>query len=97
MRSQVAEEHLEWCGLVESRVRYLITNLERNQHISLAHVNPKCFEGKSATVMNNDDTPAARCSMWFIGLEFQRTENLNVDLTDSIQQFTNSVHKHAVS
>jgi len=37
------------------------------------------------------------CSMWFIGLEFQKSENLNVDLTDSIQGFTNSVHKHAVN
>lgn len=44
------------------------------------------------TVLNDP-----QCSMWFIGLEFQRTENLNVDLTDSIQQFTNSVHSHAVS
>lgn len=35
--------------------------------------------------------------MWFIGLEFERTENLNVDLTDSIQNFTDSVHIHAVS
>lgn len=37
------------------------------------------------------------CSMWFIGLEFEKSENLNVDLTESIQSFTNSVHKHAVS
>lgn len=104
--SQSAEDHLEWCGLVESKVRLLITNLERNQHISLAHVNPKCFERtKSAAGSNvgsgNDVTDklvsAPHCSMWFIGLEFERTENLNVDLTESIQQFTNSVHKHAVS
>lgn len=145
--SQTAEDHLEWCGLVESKVRYLINNLERNVHISLAHVNPKCFEYSkplssstttttttaTATATNANapaiatdtsavpptidltDTPSdgkpdeastasskqlanePHCSMWFIGLEFQRTENLNVDLTDSIQQFTNSVHKHAVS
>lgn len=37
------------------------------------------------------------CSMWFIGLEFERTENLNVDLTESIQNFTGHVHQHAVS
>lgn len=135
--SQTAEDHLEWCGLVESKVRYLIGNLERNQHISLAHVNPKCFDYSRPTVAqstpskdsSNASTDAANdpaikpdngnenstnnisspneatkqiltdphCSMWFIGLEFERTENLNVDLTDSIQQFTNSVHNHAVS
>lgn len=37
------EDQLEWCGLVESKVRHLIGNLERNQHIKLAHVNPECF------------------------------------------------------
>lgn len=132
--SQTADDHLEWCGLVESKIRYLIGNLERNQFISLAHVNPKCFDyhppasaattkavaattsstaldeaPKSENGSDSTDTsqssqnqPAVEiskphCSMWFIGLEFERTENLNVDLTDSIQQFTNSVHNHAVS
>lgn len=106
--SQSADEHLEWCGLVESKIRYLISNLERNQHINLAHVNPKCFEKAqqakvaAAPEAGEDVKPAGAqakpfCSMWFIGLEFQKTENLNVDLTESIQSFTNSVHKHAVN
>lgn len=139
--SQTADDHLEWCGLVESKIRYLIGNLERNQFISLAHVNPKCYdyekppkvdeatanaakdgETNPSLSQNSDEKPTngngdatnsqtstqtdeptksilndPQCSMWFIGLEFQRTENLNVDLTDSIQQFTNSVHSHAVS
>lgn len=121
--SQSDVEHLEWCGLVESKIRYLISNLERNQHINLAHVNPKCFEkchqaklpqsqsptaaGAGSGDDNNKDSSTVGqklsgqakpfCSMWFIGLEFQKSENLNVDLTDSIQSFTNSVHKHAVN
>lgn len=109
--SQSPEDHLEWCGLVESKIRYLITNLERNQYISLAHVNPKCFEqiqqakpdenrkenGSETQQQQRPLVQAPHCSMWFIGLEFQKSENLNVDLTESIQSFTNSVHKHAVS
>lgn len=104
--SQTAEDHLEWCGLVESKIRYLITNLERNAHISLAHVNPKCFEQIHQAKIDEEKlqngevlklVQGALCSMWFIGLEFQKTENLNVDLTESIQSFTNSVHKHAVN
>uniref|UniRef100_A0A2M3Z421 Poly(A) polymerase n=1 Tax=Anopheles braziliensis TaxID=58242 RepID=A0A2M3Z421_9DIPT len=103
--SSNADDHLEWCGLVESKIRYLIQNLERNQHINLAHVNPKCYEQHEqnpAATLNGgggadaNQTPAAFCSLWFIGLEFERTENLNVDLTESIQSFTDSVHKHAV-
>jgi poly(A) polymerase len=137
--SSTADDHLEWCGLIESKIRILIGNLERNQHINLAHVNPKCFEkstgsakekgvggGAAAAVgtptkqttptmgeknvnecEKNETTPSESneesqnestlCSMWFIGLEFERSANLNVDLTVSIQTFTDSVHKHAVS
>lgn len=105
---------MEWCGLVESKIRLLVGNLERNQHISLAHVNPKCFDiyrqkGSQNASTNNCDENSSNpsdenskpiapfCSMWFIGLEFERMENLNVDLTDSIQSFTAQVHSHAVS
>lgn len=102
--SQTAEDHLEWCGLVESKVRCLVGFLERNQHISLAHVNPKCFERSKQASLNGSLTDAndklitaAFCSMWFIGMEFKKTENLNVDLTESIQTFTNLVHKHATT
>lgn len=108
--STTADDHLEWCGLVESKIRYLILNLERNQHINLAHVNPNSFDPIIKNDNNettNDDSVGGgettvdksnkHCSMWFIGLEFERSDNLNVDLTDSIQSFTDSVHKNAVS
>lgn len=103
--SQTADDHLEWCGLVESKIRYLVGNLERNQHISLAHVNPKCFERpKGVSVANvnaieaNDKFYTAEfCSMWFIGMDFKKSENLNVDLTDNIHNFTNLVYRHATS
>ncbi len=118
--STTADDHLEWCGLIESKIRLLIANLERNQHINLAHVNPKCFEkapskkensnnakceekegseSEKPIVSGNSENEADNefCSMWFIGLEFERSANLNVDLTVSIQSFTDSVHKHAVS
>ncbi|EDS36283.1 poly a polymerase [Culex quinquefasciatus] len=42
--SNNTDDHLEWCEMVESKIRYLIQNLERILHINLAHVNPKCFE-----------------------------------------------------
>ncbi|CAO1414618.1 unnamed protein product [Diamesa serratosioi] len=89
--SDSSDDHLEWCGLIESKIRILIANLERNQHINLAHVNPKCYE--------KPYTPKVpkHCSMWFIGLVFERLANLNVDLTVSIQSFTDAVHKHALN
>ncbi|MEQ2187346.1 hypothetical protein GOODEAATRI_003775 [Goodea atripinnis] len=39
------ENHLEWIGLVESKIRVLVGNLERNEYITLAHVNPQSFPG----------------------------------------------------
>jgi hypothetical protein len=34
--------------------------------------------------------------MWFIGLAFQKTENLNVDLRYDIKNFTDLVSKQAM-
>lgn len=107
--SPTVADHLEWCGFVESKVRYLVSNLERNQYISLAHVNPKCFERskpQQTTDANGDKSVSdattatettTECSMWFIGLEFRKMENLNVDLTENIQvcyRFSNKIHFH---
>lgn len=86
--SATAEDQLEWCGLVESRIRHLIGTLERNPHINLAHVNP---EGH--TPVNPD--PTRTCSMWFIGLSFAKSENLNIDLTYDIKSFVESIERQA--
>ena len=32
-------------GLVESKIRILVGNLEKNEFITLAHVNPQSFPG----------------------------------------------------
>lgn len=38
------EDQLEWVGLIESKIRHLILALERNDHITLAHINPEQFD-----------------------------------------------------
>ena len=35
---------MDWIRLVESKVRLLIHTLERNQFISLVHINPQGYE-----------------------------------------------------
>uniref|UniRef100_A0A8C9TZI3 polynucleotide adenylyltransferase n=1 Tax=Scleropages formosus TaxID=113540 RepID=A0A8C9TZI3_SCLFO len=80
------ENHLEWIGLVESKIRVLIGNLERNEYITLAHVNPQSFPGNEFV------------SMWFIGIIFKKAENaesVNIDLTQDIQAFTDTVYRQA--
>jgi len=38
-----AEDLLEYTGLIESKIRHLTGNLERNKFITIAHINPKSF------------------------------------------------------
>ncbi|KOB64831.1 Poly a polymerase, partial [Operophtera brumata] len=111
--SATTDDQLQWCGLVESRIRHLITHLERNQQITIAHVNPECYN--SVPLYTNNGQPLALppvcsikkptcvfqgvvlpnyCSMWFIGLVFEKNI-LNVDLTSDISSFTKAVHYQA--
>ncbi|XP_013786442.1 poly(A) polymerase type 3-like isoform X2 [Limulus polyphemus] len=82
------DHHLEWHGLVESKIRILINNLEKHPSIALAHINPEshCSSESEADTFQ---------SLWFIGLQFAKTENLNVDLTSDIQSFTDTVMRQA--
>ncbi|XP_076017057.1 poly(A) polymerase gamma isoform X2 [Genypterus blacodes] len=87
------ENHLEWIGLVESKIRVLVGNLERNEYITLAHVNPQSFPGSKETHNENDFV-----CMWFIGIIFKKMENaesVNIDLTYDIQSFTDTVYRQA--
>lgn len=93
---------MEWCGFVESKIRLLIRYLEQNEDTTLVHVNPKCFElftrqdSNTAAGVNTNNyhhiSSSPFCSMWFIGLQFIRTKNLNVDFTENILNFTTTVY-----
>ena len=94
--SDSEEDQLEWYGLVESKVRHLILNLER-EAIELAHVWPKTYptleEGREKT-----------CCYWFVGLVIKTrvTEDgaqpqQNLDLTTPIKAFTELVMRSAVT
>ncbi|KAM4693556.1 poly(A) polymerase gamma isoform 2-T2 [Discoglossus pictus] len=87
------EHHLEWVGLVESKIRVLVGNLERNEFITLAHVNPQSFPGSKDFCKDNEFV-----SMWFLGIQFKKVENaesVNIDLTHDIQSFTDTVYRQA--
>ncbi|XP_060722237.1 poly(A) polymerase alpha isoform X2 [Tachysurus vachellii] len=89
------KQHLEWVGLVESKIRILVGSLEKNEFITLAHVNPQSFPGPK----ESNKTPEW-CTMWVIGIEFRKMEGselLNVDLTYDIQSFTDTVYRQAIS
>ncbi|RCN43233.1 Poly(A) polymerase central domain protein [Ancylostoma caninum] len=48
--SKNEEDHLIFCGFVESKIRHLIGALERNQGISLAHINPRQYKPLSSAI-----------------------------------------------
>ncbi|XP_048362907.1 poly(A) polymerase gamma [Sphaerodactylus townsendi] len=91
--SSTEEQHLEWVGLVESKIRVLVGNLERNEFITIAHVNPQSFP-----VTREQYKESSYVSMWFLGIIFKKAENsegVNIDLTYDIQSFTDTVHRQA--
>ncbi|XP_054852398.1 poly(A) polymerase gamma isoform X2 [Eublepharis macularius] len=91
--SSTEEHHLEWVGLVESKIRVLVGNLERNEFITIAHVNPQSFPGTKEQYKES-----SYISMWFLGIIFKKAENaesVNIDLTYDIQSFTDTVYRQA--
>ncbi|WKY13861.1 hypothetical protein Q1695_004589 [Nippostrongylus brasiliensis] len=82
------EDHLIFCGFVESKIRHLIGALERNQGISLAHINPRQYKPLPSAIPSfgpGFENPV--CTLWFIGLEFDRAMAKAFDLTVEISQF----------
>lgn len=73
-------------------------NLEKHRCISIAHVNPSAYtrtvpvppkeesSEKDLEGAEKDDSPTEE-TMWFIGLEFDKTEVVNIDLTSDITNF----------
>ncbi|XP_073709025.1 poly(A) polymerase alpha isoform X2 [Garra rufa] len=93
--AQTEKQHLEWVGLVESKIRILVGNLEKNEFITLAHVNPQSFPGPKEGADKEEFS-----TMWVIGIVFKKmegSENLNVDLTFDIQSFTDTVYRQAIT
>ncbi|XP_067025706.1 poly(A) polymerase beta-like [Acropora muricata] len=88
--SNCEEDHHEWIGLVESKIRILISNLENAPFVSLAHVKAQSFPPL-------EPDKSSQITRWFIGLQFEKTENVKLDLTQVIQMFTNTVHNQAVT
>lgn len=84
-KSDNAEDQLKWTGLIESKIRVLISSVDQNELVATVHLNPQRFENPNAEFT----------TMWFFGLEFKQASNLNVNLTDSIQNFIDLVQKQS--
>ncbi|XP_063720005.1 poly(A) polymerase beta-like isoform X2 [Symsagittifera roscoffensis] len=99
-QSSCLADHLEWYGLVESKIRILVQNLEKKSFVSLAHVNPSSYDNRDFldSQTASSQSPSDPCSTrWFIGITFDQNAltTTNVDLTYEIQSFSQTVHHSA--
>merc|ERR1719210_2841437 len=88
--SECEEDQLQWVGLVESKVRHLVANLER-EAINLAHIWPRTYSSL-------EDGKEKICCYWFIGLKLDMKggKGGQLDLTTPIKAFTDIVMRSAI-
>lgn len=79
--AKTSEDFLEWYGLVESKIRRLISSLEHNNAIKTIHINPSSF------VTQDEEYTDRPHAAWFIGINFKKSDNVNIDLTNDINKF----------
>uniref|UniRef100_G3NS21 Poly(A) polymerase n=1 Tax=Gasterosteus aculeatus aculeatus TaxID=481459 RepID=G3NS21_GASAC len=86
--SAAGKQHLEWVGLVESKIRLLVENLERHVYVKRAHINPQSTSG------SNDQS-----TKWLIGLLFNMGESKRqkIDMTFPLMSFTDTIYSLADS
>ncbi len=79
----------KWSGLVESKIRILIGQLESSEGIELAHIYPRSYPPPSEDFYDS----TKQIQMWFIGLAIKKNDGdrtVNVTITPEIQMFTNA-------
>ncbi|KAG8008448.1 Poly(A) polymerase gamma, partial [Nibea albiflora] len=85
--SATEKQHLEWVGLVESKLRHLVGTLEKNVTISLAHFNSQSTTGP--TKGNNKGLSTT----WQIGILINKEMSKNgLDLTCDLQSFSDMIY-----
>ncbi|CAD5229806.1 unnamed protein product [Bursaphelenchus xylophilus] len=84
------DDHVKFTGLVESKIRILISALERNAAVNIGHVNPKQYKPKADSGITAPyENPVI--TLWFIGLDLNSQMKRSIDLTQEIQQFNDTV------
>ena len=78
------QDHIDWTGLVEARLRLLVASLEKQQSIRLAH---PCSKSFPPAQLNSDLFQ----SIWLIGLQFISATGLHLDLANDIQNFNDAL------
>ncbi|TKR60190.1 hypothetical protein L596_027478 [Steinernema carpocapsae] len=89
--ARTKEDHLVYCGLVESKIRFLVAALERSAAVNMVHVNPKQYEPLRPLQVPADEDVTA--TVWFVGLDLNKQLKKNIDLAKEIQIFGDNVYR----
>ena len=83
-KANTEQDRMDWDGLVEARLRLLVTSLEKQQSVTLAHPCPRTFDPYQPN-------PDLFQSIWFVGLTFSKATGLQLDLAQDIQNFNDAL------
>ncbi|KAK3895391.1 hypothetical protein Pcinc_000847 [Petrolisthes cinctipes] len=89
--AQTPEDHLEWYGLVESKIRHFICSLGENPAIETVHINPTTF------TCSNEEYAQTPHSSWFLGVVFHISEIDNINLNDAFIHFVEVVSLYSTN
>eukprot|EP01114_Cavostelium_apophysatum_P005495 TRINITY_DN1654_c0_g1_i1.p1 TRINITY_DN1654_c0_g1~~TRINITY_DN1654_c0_g1_i1.p1 ORF type:complete len:636 (-),score=113.17 TRINITY_DN1654_c0_g1_i1:158-2065(-) len=93
------DEWRKWQGWIESRLRFLVSNLEQTQNLQYAHPYPSSFPNNATSVGENGaEVVTSYCSVFFMGLTLNFTNTAGpktVDLTPAVTDFSSAVKEWA--
>ena len=66
-----AINHIQWFGLIESKIKYFVQSVEKEPSIDSARIWPKPLTKRT-------EKTNAMTQLWFIGLTYNRDEVINI-------------------
>ena len=82
-----SEQLLKWSGLVESKIRILIGQLEANEAFQSVHIYPRSYDAPP-TMDDQEREGSSIGSIWFIGLDLKKSGEISI--TGEAQLFVNA-------
>ena len=90
--TDTSEQLLKWSGLVESKIRILIGQLENNEAFQTVHIYPRSYDAPPKFEEPDTDGGGGAQetvgNMWFIGLDLKKSGEISI--TAEAQMFINA-------